>query len=55
MALDSLQLTFELREGGYRLSLGLEDIAVNMFRQAGLDPIVLTPILYKIVPFDSQV
>lgn len=51
---DDLRINFKLREGGYKLILGLNDIAVKMFKQAGVKPIEYTDILYKIVPVSQQ-
>lgn len=35
---DDLEISFSLREGGYNLELTLENIAINMFQQKGVDP-----------------
>lgn len=44
-----LELNFMLREGGYRVNLGLKDICIRLFNQLGVDTREVKNILYKIV------
>jgi hypothetical protein len=46
--IDELNINFSLRDGGYFLDLTLENIAVNMFKQIGVDPREYKEVLYKL-------
>jgi hypothetical protein len=53
--LDEVEANFCYREGGYKLGLGIADIAVNMFSRAGVEPFQHKAVLYKVVPVDSTI